>query len=403
MDIAPIVSSLRRHRVAAALIVAEIALACAVLCNAFFLIASRFELMRIDSGVDEASLGILRVRGCGDCDSAELGARMLASLRQIPGVESVSVVNAVPFGPRGGDAGLTLAPGGEGASAVAHFYAIGPGAADAMKLPLEAGGTFQSGDFQDTTSYLPADSRVWITRSLAEHLWPGQDPLGKEFWLDTMHFRVLGVLSHLARPNPGRRGADTAEWSVVVPVSERSLFGTFLMRADPRDLPGVLARSRDVAAEVAPDLVVDEDASRPLAELRHRFYRQDRAMSAMLAAVVAALLLVTALGIMGLASFWVQQRTRQIGIRRALGATRGQIQRYFQLENLLLATTGIAIGMALAYGGNRLLMQHYEIARLPAYYLPIGAVLLGLVGQASVLPPARRAAAVPPALATRSA
>ena len=92
----------------------------------------------------------------------------------------------------------------------------------------------------------------------------------------------------------------------------------------------------------------------------------------------------------------------QIGIRRALGATRGQILRYFQSENLLLATFGIALGMALAYGINQLLMERYELGRLPPQYLPIGALSLWVLGQLAVLGPALRAAAVPPAVATRS-
>jgi putative ABC transport system permease protein len=114
-------------------------------------------------------------------------------------------------------------------------------------------------------------------------------------------------------------------------------------------------------------------------------------------------LVVTALGIVGLASFWVQQRTKQIGIRRALGATRGQILRYFQTENFLLATVGIVLGMLLAYSINLWLMSAYELPRMPIAYLPIGAVLLWLLGQVAVFGPAYRAAAVPPAVATRSA
>ncbi|HMB43694.1 MAG TPA: FtsX-like permease family protein, partial [Luteimonas sp.] len=129
---------------------------------------------------------------------------------------------------------------------------------------------------------------------------------------------------------------------------------------------------------------------------------QDRSMVWLLIAVCVALLVVTALGIVGLASFWVQQRTKQIGVRRALGATRGQILRYFQTENFLLATIGIVFGMLMAYGINQLLMSKYELPRLPAIYLPVGAVALWLLGQLSVFGPARRAASVPPAVATRS-
>jgi len=110
---------------------------------------------------------------------------------------------------------------------------------------------------------------------------------------------------------------------------------------------------------------------------------------------------VTALGIVGLASFWVGQRRRQIGVRRALGARRVDILRYFQTENFLLASMGIALGMALAYGINLFLMREYELPRLPLFYLPLGAVLLWLLGQIAVFAPAMRAASVPPVVATR--
>ncbi len=125
-------------------------------------------------------------------------------------------------------------------------------------------------------------------------------------------------------------------------------------------------------------------------------------MAYLLAGVSVALLVITALGVVGLASFWVQQRTRQIGVRRALGATRGDILRYFQLENFILATAGIALGMALAYAINLWLMHSYQVARLPAGYLPVGAVLLWMLGQLAVLGPALRAAMIPPAIATRT-
>jgi putative ABC transport system permease protein len=107
-------------------------------------------------------------------------------------------------------------------------------------------------------------------------------------------------------------------------------------------------------------------------------------------------------GIVGLTSFWVGQRRRQIGIRRAVGATRGHILQYFQTENFLLSTGGVAVGMVLAFGINLYLMRHYAMARMPWYYLPGGAVALWLIGQLAVLGPALRAAAVPPVVATRS-
>jgi len=148
--------------------------------------------------------------------------------------------------------------------------------------------------------------------------------------------------------------------------------------------------------------VLDHENSQTLGDLRSTYFQTDRAMAGMLVGVIVALLGVTALGIVGLASFWVQQRRRQIGVRRALGATRGDILRYFQTENFLIVTGGIAVGTALAFALNLVLMQHYELPRLPLYYLPVSALVLWGLGQLAVLGPALRAAAVPPVVATRS-
>ncbi|MGH8192089.1 MAG: ABC transporter permease, partial [Rhodanobacteraceae bacterium] len=170
----------------------------------------------------------------------------------------------------------------------------------------------------------------------------------------------------------------------------------------PQDLNRVMTEARAKVRKIAPDVVLDHDDSHTIPFLRARFFKTDRSMAGLLVGVIVALLGVTAFGIVGLASFWVSQRTKQIGIRRALGATRGDILRYFQTENFLIVSFGIVLGIVLAIGINLVLMQHFEVARLPYWYLPVGAVVLWLLGQLAVLAPALRAAAVPPVVATRS-
>jgi putative ABC transport system permease protein len=118
--------------------------------------------------------------------------------------------------------------------------------------------------------------------------------------------------------------------------------------------------------------------------------------------VCVVMLAVTAVGIVGLTSFWVGQRRRQIGIRRAVGASRGHIRYYFQTENFLLTTAGVVLGMGLAFLLNVYLMRHYEMRMMPWYYLPVGAIALWTLGQLAALGPAVRASAVPPVVATRS-
>jgi putative ABC transport system permease protein len=403
MQIQPILAALRRHRLASMLIALEIALACAVLCNAWFLIANRLQLTRVNSGVDESSLAVLTLTGYDAGNAADLNARVPSGLRAIPGLQSVSVINAVPFGDHAGTAGITLDAAGQKSAGVVDFYLAGPGSFEALGLQLVAGRAPQADDYQPMSSFLPQNADVLVSRALAGHLWPGADPLGKEFWCGQFHFRVAGVVAHLARPSGGEGGPSTIEWSVFVPTQPgTNLAGVYLLRATPAELPRVLRDARAAIARIAPDAVVDSKASQTISDLRQGYFRQDRTMAGMLLGVITALLLVTALGIVGLASFWVQQRRRQIGIRRALGATRGDILHYFQTENFLIVSGGIVLGMALAYALNLALMTHYELPRLPLYYLPIGALVLWGLGQLAVLGPALRAAAVPPVVATRS-
>jgi len=115
------------------------------------------------------------------------------------------------------------------------------------------------------------------------------------------------------------------------------------------------------------------------------------------------LLLATAGGIVGLSSFWVSQRRKQIGIRRSLGATAGDILRYFHAENFLIVSGGIALGVVLAVLANLGLMKvFYPLPHMPLYVPLLGALLLWLLGQLAVWGPARYAAKVPPVVAIRS-
>ncbi|RAN79960.1 hypothetical protein B5P43_12110 [Bacillus sp. SRB_336] len=404
MQIRPILAALRRHRLATLLIAMEIALACAVLCNACFLVVQRWKLIQTPSGVDENSLAVLTVNGFEPTQAADVNARMLVGLRAIPGMQAVALVNQVPFGPQAGAAGVSRDPGSfKNKIGVVDFVLGDAGAFQALGLKLVEGRMPQTDDYRPATNFAPTDAQVLVSRALAEHAWPGESPIGKEFWCDKLHFRVMGVVDHLARAHPREWGAEAAEWTVFTPtLPGGSLAGTYLLRASPADLPRVLRGARDAVAKIAPDVVLDQENSQTITDLRTDYFKSDRIMIDLLIGVIVTMLGVTALGIVGLASFWVQQRRRQIGVRRALGATRGDILRYFQTENFLIVTGGILLGVLLAFALNIALMTHYELPRLPLYYLPIGALALWGLGQLAVLGPALRAAAVPPVVATRS-
>ncbi|MFO1505521.1 MAG: FtsX-like permease family protein [Lysobacterales bacterium] len=406
MQIKLTLAALKHHKLATVLIALEIALACAVLCNACFLIASRLSAMNIDSGVDEASLGFIALQGFDPKDATDLNARVIAGLGAIPGVESVHVINSVPFGMAAGAIGITLDQAGKQFRGVPEFYFGDPGTPQALGLKLVNGRIPAADDYQPVPEgYLPANAGVLVTRALAEHLWPGESALGKQFWTGKSQFRVIGVVAHLSVQQYDEEGERGAEWTVFVPTLPPTplLAGTYLIRTNPRDLDRVMVEAKAAIAKIAPDAVLDREWSDTLPALRTKFFKSDRSMAGLLVGVIVSLLGVTALGIVGLASFWVAQRRKQIGIRRALGATRADILRYFQTENFLIVGFGIVLGVVLAIGINLALMKWFEVDRLPLWYLPVGALALWGLGQLAVLAPALRAAAVPPVVATRSA
>jgi putative ABC transport system permease protein len=136
---------------------------------------------------------------------------------------------------------------------------------------------------------------------------------------------------------------------------------------------------------------------------RKERYRADMALSWMLVTVSVLLLVITASGIVGMASLWVTQRRKQIGVRRALGARRADILRYVIAENMMITSAGIVGGVVLAIALNQLLVSKLEMAKLPLVYLLSGTGVFFALGVIAVYGPAWRAATISPATATRSA
>ena len=137
-------------------------------------------------------------------------------------------------------------------------------------------------------------------------------------------------------------------------------------------------------------------------QIKERSYRADARMVAFLSVLIGLMISVTALGIVGLASFYVNVRRKQIGTRRAVGARRIDIIRYFMVENWVLTTGGVIAGSLLAFAFGQWLSSAYSLPRLPPSYVAGGVIVLWVLGQLAAFLPARRAAAIPPAVATRT-
>lgn len=250
---------------------------------------------------------------------------------------------------------------------------------------------------------------IVITRALARRLFGAASALGQLLHrpdaLQGPGYQVVGVVDHLLRNQLGWAVDGKADNTVLLPERVGATPSmSFAVRVDP-DHQALAMREigKAIAAHFADAMQAGMTPQvGSFADRRDAAFRSRRAAAWLFFAVATTVLAVTVIGIMGLTGFWVQRRTRQIGIRRALGARRSQVLREFMLENALIVGAGALLGMALGYAGNLWLMRFYELQRLPWGWLPVGAVAMLLVGQLSAIVPAREAARVPPVVATRS-
>jgi putative ABC transport system permease protein len=245
---------------------------------------------------------------------------------------------------------------------------------------------------------------VIVTKQLAGRLWPDDaSVVGKTVHLGSGEgsrpMRVVGVIDQLI--SPFAQANENAYSSFIMPVRHKVSASSLIVRTEPGQLDRVMRAAEDQLAAVRDDrvLIFNDTAE----DRRAQRYQGEKSVAGMLLAVTIGLLVVTGSGIVGLASLWVTQRRKQIGVRRALGARRFDILRYFLVENAMISTVGIVLGIALALGLNQLLVSKLELPRLPLEYLGFGMLTLFGLGILAVYGPAWRAAAVPPAIATRSA
>ena len=174
----------------------------------------------------------------------------------------------------------------------------------------------------------------------------------------------------------------------------------YLVRTEQGAQNSVMLSVEDELINRYPERLVDN--LRTHNELLERVYSRDKALAIILLTVVALLIGITSLGVVGLASSSVSQRKKQIGTRRALGAQKRDIVRYFLVENVIVTTVGVIAGSLLAYGFNIWLVTEYSQPKLEDIYVPISVLVLYMVGQIAVFFPALKASGISPATATRS-
>lgn len=405
MEFRPILSAILRNKTGAVLIALQVAITMAVIVNAGFIISDRIGQLARPAGVDvDNIISAVSIAFEPDYDNKGAVRADLEMLQNLPGVVAAGTSSSIPLSDSGWSTSMNLDPEKPEVYFDMAVYGVDHYALEAFGIELLEGRWFREDELVHASRSERREVPVLVVmgKNLAEHVFPGESAVGKQIHHPTGEaVTVIGVVSDVATPWP-----HTSEEEVgglyrtsFLPVRFERVTD-YVIRTEPgerdRLLPVIeekliaLNRGRTVSSVRTMTDIVDD------------VYGPDKATIRILWLVIVFLVVITSLGIVGLASFNVRQRTKQIGTRRAIGATRTDILRYFMLENAMITTIGVLLGSVLTVGLNYWLVSHYNIPRLEMLYLPAGILSLLFLGQIATLVPAHRATLVPPAVATRT-
>ncbi len=400
MDIRPILSSLRRSPTGAILVALQIALALAVAVNSLYIIVQRLELISRDPGIDVDNIFVVAWTPVGEKFGGEATMREdLRILRELPGVIAATTVNAIPLSGGGSATSVYTQPGEKGRRVDMNYFEVDEQGVEALGVRLAAGRNLDAAVVhkpdRNSSQFVP---ELLVTQAVADELYPGEPAVGKPVYSGLgQAATIVGIVDHMHGSWPGW---DKVGNVALVPRIADENQARYLVRTRPGRLVEVMNAADAALSKVDNGRVILRE--RTLRYYSDATYADDRAMAVYMSTVVGLLLGIAALGIFGLAAFNVGTRTKQIGTRRAVGARRIDIVRYFFVENWLVTTVGVVAGCLLALLLGYWLSTTFELPRLKLYYLVFGALGLWVVGLAATLVPARRAAAVSPAVATRT-
>ena len=403
MEIRPILSATRRNPLGALLIALQIAVTMAVMCNTSFMVAQQLVRMHQPSGVDEPN--ILSFYNVWSAQSGDFKSRLqtdLVTLRALPGVQDATASVGMPLRGGGYNFSVALTPTDTVGITNAALYPMDSHGLSTFGVQLRAGRGFNADEVADLTAEHedPSVSPVLlVTRALADRLFPDGNALGKAIYVGVKPSTIIGIVDRMQGPRVSAAN-DIMEYSIIAPFSWQGATTLYVVRTKPGQRDAVMAAIPKALAGVSRNRVTGAIAT--FDQTREDAYRPYRAMVLILSSVCTLLLVITCLGIIGLTTYWVNQRRRQIGIRRALGATRGDILMYFHTENFLVVGVGAIAGVILGAVVNVLAAEHFAIPRMPFIYMVLSAVVMLVLGQLSVLWPSLRATHISPALATQA-
>ncbi|WP_394847945.1 ABC transporter permease [Pendulispora brunnea] len=423
IDVGPIFRAMLRHKVKFGLIVVEIALTVAIMANSASMILQARRDLRIPSGFDDENLVSVVGRPLDRTltDQTRINEMLREDrekIRTMPGVRALVNTYMTPWSSYGLNTSLVQAEGGSGEFIRVQMYPTDEGLLDTLQVSLIEGRMFTPEEIDESTRRMYAvemserkpdgslaitfDTDVIVSEAFARRAF-GEPPwVGRTFVeSDRSRSRVVGVIDRFYKPYINKH-SPVSQYASFHPYRLASPYANarFLIRTEP-------GRAAEVADALPARLWRPDQAreikAKTISYIHYMYFGPQRLVAGSMAVVNVLLVLVTALGVAGLTSFSVTERTRQIGTRRALGATAGTIVRYFLVETSLVTSTGLVLGAMFAVVLNMAVLSLIEgQAKLDFAFLALSMVLLWVVGLVSAISPAMRGARISPAVATRN-
>jgi putative ABC transport system permease protein len=399
LELKPIFNSLCRSKVGALLLLAQIAITTAIVSNAAFIINDRLQYLQQETGFPEQDIFKFNSLTFGnDINIIQQTERDEQLLRSLTNVIDAVAINAVPLTGGGSGSSFSLKPTGEKAKqSSASYFFVDEHAINTLGVELIAGRNFTAGDVIVSDNDNKTPNVAIITQAMADDLFPKQNALGQRIYLGDFVLEIIGIIDLMKGPWLKDERKDR---SVLIPYVKIGAFQQFMVRTEPGSRTEVMKNIEDKLLHAYDKRVISD--LNGLDEKKADYVAEDVLMMRMLIVIIVVLILVTALGIFGLTLFNISKRTKQIGTRRALGARKSSIVRYFILENSLVCAAGLILGAIASVLLGQQLMQLYSVPALSMFYVLATALSVFLISILAVIGPARRAANISPSIATRS-
>lgn len=402
MELRPIFSALTRNSAGAILVSLQIAITLAIVVNAVFLVKQRVVQVNRPTGMDEQNMFSLRVTGFGPgFNFHDMVRSDMDLLRKLPGVIDASPTPQVMLSGSGSSTRMYAQPNEKGKSEPVNYYEMDDHAIRTLGVTLASGQPFEAADIEwrkEESQKISTSGKVIVSKGFAERIFPGENALGKTLYDNlSQPQRIVGVIERI---QGSWLSWDKVDNVMLIPMVLQGPSTQYIVRTKPGEIDRVMAATEAALKAAMKNRVVGK--LQTLALQKDRSYAGDTLIVVILGVVTGLVVIFSALGIFGLATFNVNTRTRQIGTRRAVGARRIDIVRYFLIENWMVTSAGVVVGCLLALIGGYWLATRFGVKQLDLYYLVGGVLGLWIVGQLAAWQPSLRASKVSPAMATRN-